>query len=171
MSINMTCCRVSDINILHFQNQFWPPQVKTCLVAISRSGAPTSKKQTNNGRLLWNYFFQSCSNKCHCFLLHMVLLSSYQLAISSEFGSKYSSNTNNARWVHYKCKNNFLSKWETTLAKNCHSPFWYVLADLLRRFPLPDTKFRGEKRKQDWKSFQSLPASIILVYCIGSNLG
>jgi hypothetical protein len=25
------------------------------------------------------------------------------------------------------------------------------------------------KRKQDWKSFQSLPASIILVYCIGSN--
>jgi hypothetical protein len=26
-------------------------------------------------------------------------------------------------------------------------------------------------KKQDWKSFQSLPASIILVYCIGSNLG
>jgi hypothetical protein len=25
--------------------------------------------------------------------------------------------------------------------------------------------------KQDWKSFQSLPASIILVYCIGSNMG
>jgi hypothetical protein len=26
------------------------------------------------------------------------------------------------------------------------------------------------KKKQDWKSFQSLPASIILVYCIGSNI-
>jgi hypothetical protein len=25
--------------------------------------------------------------------------------------------------------------------------------------------------KQDWKSFQSLPASIILVYCIGFNMG
>jgi hypothetical protein len=25
--------------------------------------------------------------------------------------------------------------------------------------------------KQDWKSFQSLPAIIILVYCIGSNMG
>jgi hypothetical protein len=25
-------------------------------------------------------------------------------------------------------------------------------------------------RKQDWKSFQSLPASIIQVYCIGSNM-
>jgi hypothetical protein len=29
----------------------------------------------------------------------------------------------------------------------------------------------GGKKKQDWKSFQSLPASIILVYCIGSNMG
>jgi hypothetical protein len=27
------------------------------------------------------------------------------------------------------------------------------------------------RTKQDWKSFQSLPASIILVYCIGSNKG
>jgi hypothetical protein len=25
--------------------------------------------------------------------------------------------------------------------------------------------------EQDWKSFQSLPASIILVYCIRSNMG
>jgi hypothetical protein len=29
----------------------------------------------------------------------------------------------------------------------------------------------GYRLKQDWKSFQSLPASIILVYCIGSNMG
>jgi hypothetical protein len=27
---------------------------------------------------------------------------------------------------------------------------------------------RNSYKKQDWKSFQSLPASIILVYCIGS---
>jgi hypothetical protein len=32
----------------------------------------------------------------------------------------------------------------------------------------PQTK---KKKKQDWKSFQSLPASIIIVYCIGSNMG
>jgi hypothetical protein len=34
----------------------------------------------------------------------------------------------------------------------------------------PDTT-HGCVDKQDWKSFQSLPASIILVYCIGSNMG
>jgi hypothetical protein len=32
-------------------------------------------------------------------------------------------------------------------------------------------KSRLTRKKQDWKSFQSLPASIILVYCIGSNMG
>jgi hypothetical protein len=31
--------------------------------------------------------------------------------------------------------------------------------------------FRKCLIKQDWKSFQSLPASIILVYCIRSNMG
>jgi hypothetical protein len=44
--------------------------------------------------------------------------------------------------------------------------WWYYITQTTQQTPRRDFYI-----KQDWKSFQSLPASIILVYCIGSNMG
>jgi hypothetical protein len=67
------------------------------------------------------------------------------------------------------------SKW----VKHAHKTveIYYIVRRVhhVRVLPRPPQLRRPQKQqirnKQDWKSFQSLPASIILVYCIGSNMG
>jgi hypothetical protein len=81
--------------------------------------------------------------------------------------------------AHFKFRSHLASQitFQVSRQKNCKNQSHTWIAEIRLHCNVVDDLVlylkieSADVVKQDWKSFQSLPASIILVYCIGSNMG